>query len=139
MEDEIEYLPNRTPESPAPTIPGRNGGTLKPFQPGQSGNPEGMKVGTIHFSTLMRRLLTEDTVVEYNGKPITLTRAEAIVLEKLRLALESESDAIRLRAIMDIEDRLEGRPVPVLPPAPEGDDEAVIFYIPNEHSRKRKT
>lgn len=120
------------------TRPGRNGGTLMPaWQKGQSGNPEGMKKGTMHLTTIMRRLLDEDMVVTINGKPFVMTRAQALMLEKIRLATSSEHDAVRLRAIMDIEDRIEGKPIPIIPEPPENDDDGVVFYIPNQHSRKR--
>ncbi len=119
------------------TRPGRNGGTLTPWQKGQSGNPDGMKKGTVHFTTIMRRLLEEEMVVTINGKPFVMTRAQAIMLEKIRLATSSEHDAVRLRAIMDIEDRIDGRPIPVIPEPPENDDDGVVFYIPNQNSRKR--
>lgn len=120
------------------TRPGRNGGTLTPWKPGTSGNPDGMKKGTVHFNTLMRRLLNEEMAVKINGQVFVMTRAEAIMLEKIRLATNSEHDAVRLRAIMDIEDRIDGKPVPIIPPAPDSDDDGVIFYIPNAHSRRRE-
>lgn len=123
---------------PGTTMPGKNGGTLQRWQPGQSGNPAGMKKGTLHFSTIMRQLLAEPMNVTINGQTFTLTRAQALMLEKIRLATNSEHDAVRLRAIMDIEDRVDGKPVPVMPAPPDGDDDGVIFYIPNQHSRKRQ-
>ena len=126
------------PEQTDGSRPGRNGGTLQPWKPGQSGNPAGMKKGTLHFNTIMRNILAEEVVVSFNGKPVVLTRAQAIMLEKIRLATSSEHDAVRLRAIMDIEDRIDGRPVPVIPAAPDIDEEGLVFYIPNANSRRRK-
>lgn len=127
----VEIIPNDD------TREGKNGGTLTPWKKGQSGNPDGMKKGTIHFNTLMRQLLSQEMVVTINGKPFVVSRAEALLLEKIRLATNSENDAVRLRAIMDIEDRIDGRPVPTIPPAPDADDDGVIFYIPNANSRRR--
>ena len=120
------------------TRPGRNSGALMPFKPGQSGNPDGMKKGTLHFSTIMRRLLAEPMSVTINGANFTLTRAQALMLEKIRLATNSDNDAVRLRAIMEVGDRVEGQPVSLLPTPLGGADDGVIFYIPNRHSRKRK-
>jgi hypothetical protein len=120
-----------------PTIPGRNGGTLQPFRPGTSGNPGGMKKGTKHFSTILRRLLDEEITVTINGQTLRLTRSEALLLEKIRLATQSPYDAVRLRAIMDIEDRVDGRPTQSLDISGD-DDAAVVFYFPNEHNRKRR-
>lgn len=120
------------------TRPGRNGGTLMPFKPGQSGNPDGMKKGTLHFSTIMRLLLAEPMNVTMNGQTFVLTRAQALMLEKIRLATNSEHDAVRLRAIMDIEDRVDGKPVPTMPAPPDDDNDGVVFYIPNQNSRRRR-
>lgn len=140
--DEFSIIPNDdsgTSSSATPgAIPGRNGGTLQPWQPGQSGNPKGMKPGTLHFSTIMRQLLNEKVVVSINDKNYEMTRAQSLMLEKIRLATNSQFDNVRLRAIMDIEDRVDGKPIPLLPDWQHDDDDGVVFYIPNEHSRKRK-
>ena len=130
MEDETQKA---TPV----VIEGRNGGKLIPFQPGQSGNPAGPKKGTRHLSTILRTLLNEEITVTLNGQALRITRAEALMLEKIRLATSSEYDAVRLAAIKDIEDRLEGKPMTTLPPPPDTGEGGVIFYIPNQHSRKR--
>lgn len=119
------------------TIPGRNGGTLRPFRPGESGNPNGVKKGTKHLSTILRTLLAENITVTVNGQSYIITRAEALMLEKVRLATTSPFDAVRLRAIMDIEDRLEGRATPAVPLPPDNSEDVVVFYIPNQNSRKR--
>lgn len=121
-----------------PTIPGRNGGTLRPFRPGQSGNPAGMKKGTKHFSTIVKALLDEKINVTVNGVTFQVTRAEALMLEKFRLATDSPFDAVRLRAIMDIEDRVDGKPTVALPDGAQDGDDVFVFYIPNQHSRKRQ-
>jgi len=119
-------------------IPGRHGGLIRPYAPGQSGNPSGMKKGTLHFKTIMNRLLSQEMEVTINGQAFVMTRREAIMLEKIRLATNSDYDAVRLRAIMDIEDRIDGKPIGVLPAPPDNEGDGVIFYIPNQHSRKRE-
>lgn len=121
-----------------PTIPGRNGGTLRPFRRGESGNPSGMKKGTKHFSTIIKKLLEETINVTVNGVTFQVTRAEALMLEKFRLATNSPFDAVRLRAIMDIEDRIDGKPTSALPDGAQDGDDVYVFYIPNQHSRKRQ-
>jgi hypothetical protein len=122
-----------------PELPGRNGGTLRPFRPGESGNPGGMKKGTKHFSTILRRMLEETINVEINGVVVKMTRSEALLLEKIRLATNSPYDAVRLRAIMDIEDRIDGKPASSLSLSDDtdGEENIVVFYIPNQHNRKR--
>ena len=124
-------------ESAPQTIPGRNGGTLQPWRPGQSGNPKGMEKGTLQFKTIMRLLLEEQTDVTINGQAFKMTRAEFLMLEKFRLATTSPFDSIRLRAIMDIEDRMEGRARQSDDGFTPVEDENVIFYIPNKNSRIR--
>lgn len=138
MEDETEMLSTGGEPSNKTTIIGKNGNVLIPFQPGQSGNPGGMKKGTRHLSTILRQLLNEEITVVLNGNTMRITRADALMLEKIRLATSSEHDYVRLAAIKDIEDRLEGKPMTTLPPPPDMGEGGVIFYIPNQHSRKRE-
>lgn len=127
-----EQAENRT------VIVGRNGGLLRPFQPGVSGNPSGMKKGTKHFATILKSLLDEKINVTIGEVTIQLTRAEALMLEKIRLATQSPFDAVRLRAIMDIEDRIDGKATAAPEDTPYQEDEVVVFYIPNQHNRKRR-
>lgn len=75
---------------------------LKPWQPGQSGNPAGRKVGSKNVSTIVRELLEQDADSELlagsqiadlaNGKPTSY--AQAIVLAMLRKALEGNVQAV---------------------------------------------
>lgn len=118
--------------------PGRNGGTLSSWKPGVSGNPEGMQKGTLHFSTIMNMLLTQQINITIDNLPFKVTRAQALMLEKLRLATSAKDESVRLRAIMDIEDRVDGRPVPTAPAPLDGDDDGAIFYFPNQNSRIKK-
>jgi hypothetical protein len=50
------------------TVKGRNGGTLHPWGPGESGNARGMAPGTKHYSTLIRQAgkhkLSDGTTLE---------------------------------------------------------------------------
>jgi len=119
-------------------IVGRNGGLLRPFRPGESGNPSGMKKGTKHFATILKALLDEKINVTIGEVTIQLTRSEALMLEKIRLATQSQFDAVRLRAIMDIEDRIDGKVTAAEPETSNQEDEVVVFYIPNQHNRKRR-
>lgn len=118
-------------------IPGRNGGTLRPWRRGQSGNPDGMAPGTLHFRTILKRILNEQMIVTINDKPFAMTRSEAIMYELVRMATNAGNDAVKLRAIAELLDRIDGKPTPVLPDTGNGSErpDTVIFYIPNEHSR----
>lgn len=75
---------------------------LKPWQPGQSGNPAGRKVGSKNVSTIVRELLKQDADTDIlvstkvadlaNGRPTSY--AQAIVLAMLRKALEGNVQAV---------------------------------------------
>lgn len=75
---------------------------LKPWQPGQSGNPAGRKVGSKNVSSIVRELLEQDADNDIlistkvadlaNGKPTSY--AQAIVLAMLRKALEGNVQAV---------------------------------------------
>lgn len=121
-------------------VPGNNGGTLYTFPPGTSGNKKGRPKGSRSLKAIMNKLLDEAVLIEYEpGKTMTLTRREALMLNKLNLAMNSEFDAVKLAAIKDIEDRVDGRPVSQLPNSGgEDSTDYYVFYIPNAHSRKRQ-
>lgn len=55
-----------------------NNDNLKPFQPGQSGNPSGKPKGAKHYSTLLKEALELGVEVEINKKKITVDEAELI-------------------------------------------------------------
>lgn len=75
---------------------------LKTWQPGQSGNPDGRKVGSKNVSTIVRELLEQDASEELltsnnianlaNGK--STSYAQAIVLAMLKKALEGNVQAV---------------------------------------------
>lgn len=87
------------------------GGTLLVYGPGESGNPNGRPKGSKNLKTITRQLLAEITEVSVDGVKKRMSRGEALIYEKYRIAVKGENDAVRLRAIMDIEDRQVGRPV----------------------------
>lgn len=121
-------------------VQGKNGGTLHTFPPGVSGNKKGRPKGSRSLKSIMNKLLDEQVIIEYEpGKTMAITRREALMLNKLDLALNSQFDAVKLAAIKDIEDRLDGRPVSQLPGnGGEDANDYYVFYIPNAHSRKRQ-
>lgn len=75
---------------------------LKPWQPGQSGNPAGRKVGSKNVSTIVRELLEQDANEQLltasniadltNGNPPSY--AQAIVFVMLKKALEGNVQAV---------------------------------------------
>jgi hypothetical protein len=79
----------------------KNNPNLKPWKPGQSGNPAGRKVGSKNVSTIVRELLEQDVSDQLltssniadltNGKPTCY--AQAIVLAMLKKALTGNVQA----------------------------------------------
>ncbi len=75
---------------------------LKPWKPGQSGNPAGRKVGSKNVSTIVRELLEQDANEQLltssnltdlsNGKPTSY--AQAIVYAMLQKALVGNVQAV---------------------------------------------
>jgi len=76
------------------------------WQPGQSGNPAGMKPGTQHSSTRLRRLLD---AVQKAKNPVTKQEEDFTTLELMDAALIARAlkgDVIAYREILD---RVEGK------------------------------
>lgn len=73
-----------------------NDQNLKPWKPGQSGNPKGMKKGTKHISTWIDEMLNDEEfttsirqgleIVQYKGAPI-----KAIIAAQIQLALHEKN------------------------------------------------
>lgn len=80
-----------------------NTDNLKPFQPGQSGNPAGMKPGTRHYATLLRKALEEGVEVEINKKKITVN--DAYVMKQVAKGVAKGS----ARMIELVFDRIDGK------------------------------
>lgn len=76
---------------------------LKPWKPGQSGNPAGRKPGSKNVSTIVRKLLEQNAEGELlsNTKLTDLAKgqptsyAQAMVLAMIKKALEGDVRAVR--------------------------------------------
>lgn len=87
---------------------GKKGGTpenLKPWQPGQSGNPAGRPEGARSLSTLLREMLEEKIDVQIEGQGATKKQFKEVLLRRL-LKAANEGD---IRAINTIFDRVDGK------------------------------
>lgn len=73
---------------------------LKPFQPGESGNPSGRPLGTRNLSTILKEMLEQD--VEVNGEKMPFK--DSIIKKLIKKANDGN-----LRAIQEIFDRVEGK------------------------------
>jgi len=84
---------------------------LKPWKPGQSGNPAGRKPGSKNVSTIVRELLEQDVIDGVLGgiplsqsiKSKSTTYSQAMVLVMIQKALDGDVRAVRWLA--DREDR----------------------------------
>lgn len=74
-----------------------------PFKPGQSGNPAGMKPGTRHLSTLLRKVLESGVDVEIGKRTITVNEAE-VIRQLCRGVAKGNLNAIR-----EVFDRVDGK------------------------------
>jgi hypothetical protein len=85
------------------TIKGRNGGTLKPFKKGQSGNPKGRPKGLTTFKVSLQKIL--DAEIEVDGLMTNGRDALCSILFKKAIG---EGD---MKAISEIMDRTDGKPL----------------------------
>lgn len=124
---------------------GRNGGTLTPWQEGQSGNPAGRPPGRHSLLTMLNHVLDSTIPVpidmEVDGQQvktkIIISKREAMLLRYVNIALNGD-DAVALHAINSVFNNLEGRPGIRLPTPPDQGGNVHVFYVPVGHSRKRK-
>lgn len=84
---------------------------LKPFKPGQSGNPKGYPKGVPHSKTRLKRLLM---LTENLTNPITKEVEGFTVAEQLDLAQIIKAKKGDTRAYNALMDRFEGKPTQVI-------------------------
>lgn len=77
-----------------------NDENLKPFKPGESGNPAGRPKGTKNMSTILKEML--ELEIEVDG--VKITQKDAIIKKLIQ-----KSTAGELSAIQEIFDRTEGK------------------------------
>jgi len=79
---------------------------LKPFQPGQSGNPAGRPEGSLNRSTTLKRWLYGDAQFT---NPLTLQKALGTVEDQMILALLKRAIAGNIAAIKEVLDSVYGK------------------------------
>ena len=85
---------------------------LKPFKPGQSGNPKGKAKGTVSITTVLRNIIEKRMKVT---DPITSREKKLKIKEILALSLVKKAMLGDVRAMEAVLERLEGKAVqPVL-------------------------
>ncbi len=79
------------------------------FKPGQSGNPNGRKKGSINTKTIIRRWLaaTETAVNPLSGEEEEFTQLDIITIKQIDKARKGHTEAFN--ALLD---RIDGRPKP---------------------------
>jgi hypothetical protein len=85
-----------------------NDQNLKPFKPGQSGNPKGKPKGTISITTVLRKLIEKRMQI---NDPISKLPKNLKIKEIMALALIKKAVAGDVHALEVAMERLEGKPV----------------------------
>jgi hypothetical protein len=77
------------------------------FKPGVSGNPGGVRKGTVFVSECYKRLIlfSPEELADYEPANV----AEAIALKQIRNAMETEEALIALPSAKEVTDRTEGK------------------------------
>jgi hypothetical protein len=80
---------------------GKNGGTLKPFEKGESGNPNGRPKGTKNRSTIARYWLEVNQNLKnpLTGENETMSQEDLMTLALIKKAREGDVNAYK--ALMD--------------------------------------
>ncbi len=80
---------------------GRNGGTLKPFEKGESGNPNGRPKGAKNRSTIARHWLQVNQNLKnpLTGENETMSQEDLMTLALIKKAREGDVNAYK--ALMD--------------------------------------
>jgi hypothetical protein len=80
---------------------GRNGGTLKPFDKGESGNPNGRPKGSKNRSTIARHWLQVNQNLKnpLTGQEETMSQEDLMTLALIKKAREGDVNAYK--ALMD--------------------------------------
>lgn len=89
------------------TREGRNGGTIKVWEPGESGNPEGPKPGYVQARTVLKRLLAAKGkfLNPFTGEMEEMSMADALHLTQIFKAADGDTRAYEI-----LMDRVEGKP-----------------------------
>lgn len=66
------------------------------FRKGESGNPRGRPKGRQNSATVLHKVLNETVTITENGKPKTITKLEAPVMQLVNKAMSGNSAAMRL-------------------------------------------
>ena len=78
---------------------------LTPWQPGQSGNPNGRPKGSGSITAMLKKLMSEPTTItDEDGEEHTTSVAEAIAIRLTRMAMYGD-----VKATKEILDRTDGK------------------------------
>ena len=66
------------------------------FKPGQSGNPNGRKKGSVNFASEVRRVFGRKLTVQIHGSNQRMTMSEAVLSKIVTKGLNGDTGALRL-------------------------------------------
>jgi hypothetical protein len=81
-----------------------------PFQPGQTGNPNGRPKGP-SFRTVFQKIMEGKITAEQAGQKIKMTKKEAMCAKLVEDAMQDPDPNVRRQAIVAIMNRVDGMPV----------------------------
>lgn len=103
---------------------------LKPFKPGQSGNPAGLKKGTKQIAPILRKLLAmEWTQTDDDGKKITKTGAEWQALKIFHTALNDDKNFKAMELLLKYVDGLPKKAIELTATGSEEGDTNFEFNV----------
>ncbi|MCH9806882.1 MAG: hypothetical protein K0U74_04050 [Alphaproteobacteria bacterium] len=94
------------------------------FQPGQSGNPRGRPKKSKNVDTLLEKELDAIVTLQEGGKPIRITKREAIIKQFVNLAIKGNAKPLQM-VLAHLDKTRE--PEPFVPSA-EDDDEILRAF-----------
>jgi hypothetical protein len=98
------------------------------FKPAVSGNPGGVRKGTVFVSECHKRLLllSPDEFADYEPANV----AEAIALKQIRNAMETEEALIALPSVKEVTDRTEGKAPQTIKHTDMNELERLVLRVP---------
>lgn len=81
-----------------------------PFQPGQTGNPNGRPKGP-SFRTVFNKIMQGEITAEQAGRKVKMTKKEAMCAKLVEDAMQDPDPNVRRQALITIMNRVDGMPV----------------------------
>jgi hypothetical protein len=95
-------------------IKGRNGGTIKQSEPGDTGLPgAGRPKGSVNLSTKYKQFLEREEEFEVEGQTVKMSREEFLMFRLFSIATTTDASkyGVALAAIKELSDRAHGKAI----------------------------